>query len=63
MRERDIDEHGIDALRKVYPATPQLGEDDGKRYDLKEFDLHLDCDSDSDFDFSDISSDIDSDEE
>jgi hypothetical protein len=36
----DLDEHGIDALRKVYPATLQLGDEKG--YDLEEFDSELD---------------------
>ena len=45
--KKDLDEHGLEALRKVYLAAPQL-EDDEKKFDFADFNSHLNCDSASD---------------
>ena len=45
--QEDLDEHGIDALRKVYFANPLT--DDQKKFDLSDADLEIDCDSASEF--------------
>jgi hypothetical protein len=45
--KKDLDEYGLDSLRRVYLATPQLEEGGEKKFDLEDFELDLDCDSES----------------
>src|SRR5947207_1371908 len=47
--KKDLDEHGLEALQKVYLAAPQLEEeDDEKTFDFGNFNPRLVCDSGSD---------------
>jgi hypothetical protein len=46
--KENVDENGIEALRKAYLTAPQLEEDNEKKFDFKDSDWYLDCDSDSD---------------
>ena len=50
--EKDLEEHGIDALRKVYFANPL--EEDEDEFDMSDSALEVDCDSASDFSDIDI---------
>ena len=46
--KNDLDEHGIDALRKEFLTTRQP-EDEELKFDFADFNSEIDCDSDSDF--------------
>ena len=45
--KKDLDEYGLDALRRVYLVAPQLEEDNEEKFDFRDFELDVDCDSDS----------------